>query len=104
MALAKVRIAGTGENLVDAAPEHHVAAQEQLCAASDGPFRSCGGVIRDLRHRSRISCVPTPAEPEGSQPICADRIARREINLFVDHSQIVQLEAHRSGIRGTKST
>ncbi|WP_292443172.1 phosphosulfolactate synthase [Mesorhizobium sp.] len=27
-----------------------------------------------------------------------------EINLFVDHSQIVQLEALRSGIWGTKST
>jgi phosphosulfolactate synthase (CoM biosynthesis protein A) len=42
--------------------------------------------------------------PRGSQPIYADRIARREVNLFADHSQIVQLEAHRSGIRGTKST
>ncbi|WP_287059319.1 hypothetical protein [Mesorhizobium sp.] len=48
--------------------------------------------------------MPTPGEPEGSQPICADRIARREVNLFADHSQIVQLEAHRSGIWGTKST
>ena len=27
-----------------------------------------------------------------------------EVNLFVDHSQIVQLEALRSGIWGTKST
>jgi len=27
-----------------------------------------------------------------------------ETNLFVDHSQIVQLEALRSGIWGTKST
>jgi len=26
-----------------------------------------------------------------------------EVNLFVDHSQIVQLECLRSGIRGTKS-
>jgi hypothetical protein len=48
--------------------------------------------------------VPTPGEPERSRPICADRIARREINLFVDHSQIVQLEALRSGIWGTKSS
>ncbi|RWP57904.1 MAG: hypothetical protein EOR07_30270 [Mesorhizobium sp.] len=41
--------------------------------------------------------------PRGSQPISADRIARREINLFVDHSQIVQLEAHRSGIWGPRA-
>ena len=27
-----------------------------------------------------------------------------EVNLFVDHSQIVQLEALREGIWGTKST
>jgi phosphosulfolactate synthase (CoM biosynthesis protein A) len=27
-----------------------------------------------------------------------------DVNLFVDHSQIVQLEALRSGIWGTKST
>lgn len=27
-----------------------------------------------------------------------------EVNLFVDHSQIVQLEALRSGVWGTKST
>ncbi len=26
-----------------------------------------------------------------------------EVNLFVDHSQIVQLECLRSGLRGTKS-
>src|SRR2546430_17672779 len=44
---------------------------------------------------------------EGSRA-CGVRMVHQEhgneVNLFVDHSQIVQLEALRSGIRGTTAT
>jgi len=43
---------------------------------------------------------------EGADPAvfeCYIKNYGNEVNLFVDHSQIVQLEALRSGIWGTKS-
>lgn len=44
---------------------------------------------------------------EGADPAVFEWYVKNygnDVNLFVDHSQIVQLEALRSGIRGTKST
>ena len=47
-----------------------------------------------LNHRPRLA-----SGRDGQTPIHRDD--RPEVNLFVDHSQIVQLEALRRGIWGT---
>ena len=45
-----------------------------------------------------------PAKPRSSGLTAYVRNYGPEVNLFVDHSQIVQLECLRSGIWGTSAT